>query len=225
MRSRLSPVLVGITLVYIGLVLFLLCVIGVFGLPHVLKDLNTLFEILNILGHTAMAACLLSLLGKLLCLAAPSEMRGKWAIFLAVPFLLFAAAVTAALTYRIDVLLELLPQTPRLNEYSHVAFFVGLAFFLIFLKNLAAYLDSDPNVRMAVVTMVVGVLVLLVYLFGRFLLFDVMLKNPQQSWDIFRAFVIVVLLSLGGFVICYGRLLANLRGEIKDVIRFQDEER
>lgn len=223
MRPRLSPVLAGITLVYIGLALTLLCIIGIFVLPYVLKDFRTLFQILEILAYTAIAASVLSLAGKLLCLAAPADMPGKWAIFLAIPFLLFSAVVVTATTFRLAPLLRVMPQTPHLGEYALMASLVGFGFFLIFLKNLAGYLDSPDNVRLAVVTMVVGGLVLAIYLFGRFLLFDVILQNPMRSQEIFRGFAITLVLFVGGFVMCYGRLLTYLRSEIKDVMGLRGE--
>jgi hypothetical protein len=211
-RPNLQPLYVGITCVYIGLVFTLLSVIGIFLLPRFADRLGLQFivRMMEILTYVVVGAVLLSVLGKLVCLGAPRDMRGKWAIFAALPCVLLTGIVYAALAFQIQFLFKLIEHAPLLVQRGLFPSILGFALFLIFLRSVATYLNSAEDTRVAIQAIVLGAALLVVNFFGETIL--VLLKPGLGAIDVYLV-VYVALFAL--FLMRYGRLLTYLRRDIK----------
>jgi hypothetical protein len=217
---NLSPVYYGITFVYVALVLMLLSIIGIFLVPKLTDSLGiqTVLQILRALSWTILGAAGLSIIGKLLCLGAPSEMPGKWTIFLAVALVLLGAVIHAALFLRIEVILNLLlpliSKAPHLVQNAGIISVIGFALFLIFLRNLATYIDSEENRSLATQSMVLG------GLFFVLNLVIVAVASRMAFQD--RAVLDYLVIGMGVlgmlFLMRYGRLLTYLRRDLREIM-------
>lgn len=216
---NLGIVRTGIWLVYIGFALLLLCIIFIFGSLHVETIRNKLLNIIEYVYYTFIFAGVLMSIGKLLCLGAPSETPGKWAIFLAVPCVLFSMLIVAGMVFKIAFVQKWLFSTPELISYGNFASVVGLALFLFFLLGLSTYLGSDECRSLTIGTMIVGAIVLLLGYGSEILVKLLVDAFPQQASEVGLGYAITLFAILALFMMRFGRLLTYLLRDIGKVSR------
>lgn len=138
-----TQVPLGISLVYYSLALMLLAIIGLFLSPFLLSG-NPLLALRAIagMGVLIIVASLLSLVGMGLCLTAPNEMPGKQAIYFTVA--LNAAGILINVASHFTTLPRLIAASPNLLAIT------GFVCFLMFLKEVAEFMDNSELFRQAV---------------------------------------------------------------------------
>ena len=138
-----SKVPLGINLVFYGLELTALAIILMTLLPFAMSGgINTLIMLIRIiqfLGYVVVAASILSLTGKVMCLSAPDEMEGKNAIYGAVSLNLLVILLGVAGLF--------LSMPPFVSLLSSLLTITAFTCFLLFLLRLGRLLGNEDLER------------------------------------------------------------------------------
>ena len=142
----------GISSVFYGLQLSALAVLGGFVVPFALAgDFALAMKVILGLGILSIVAGLLGLYGKALCVASPSEMRGKEFIYAAVIMDVLAIVIQLASQFT---------SVPRIIAESTTLLWVaGLACFLFYLARLGRFVHDDELATRAAGLIKIGVAV------------------------------------------------------------------
>ena len=136
---RLSKVPLGISLMFYSLELAALAGIPIFVMPVVRLAYGVIPSLLTPVMHglpiLLLVAGILGFVGKALCLTAPTEMRGRHAIYLAV--ILEVLATSVFVTSKFVTVPKLVAGSSSLLAIA------ALACFLLFLEELGRFLHDD----------------------------------------------------------------------------------
>lgn len=157
------------------------------------------------LGLLGLAATIITTVGKLLCLTAPSNMSGRGSIFVAVAIDLLSLSITAA------NLLTVVP--PLLKGAINLLSIAGFVCFILFLQHLGDFLgERDLRERgTGVLQLGIGIVVLLVVQYG-LALAALGKALPPIIAGLGILLLMLVLLAVGiWFVIRYAGLLSTCR--------------
>src|SRR5262245_45264549 len=152
--SSLSTAKTGVTLVYIGLLLALVCLIATLAVLNVPDLALRAGELLRYIHYAFIAANVFTILGMLLCLGAPSDSPGKWAIFLAAPLECLSTRFFLGLAFQIEFVVKMFTENPKWFQYAWAGWVAGLGFFLLFLKGLSEYVRSAECPGIAIGAMI-----------------------------------------------------------------------
>jgi hypothetical protein len=179
---------VGLTLVYYGILLILLTIIGLFfsviflrmgplfknGQPLIPGGLPDNFTIIILVGGiSSLVGCLLMFAGQIVCLAVPSESGAKG--FIIAVIILQIVSIVQSFS---SVILQFAPNLKIPEPVSIILNFTGLVgtiLFVLFLRKLSEYIG-----RMDFMDKARNILVLLLFLFavGAVTVVGMMLINP-----------------------------------------------
>lgn len=173
----------GITFVYIGLVLTVLAIL-LAPLSIVTRFLPLLLAVIPM----TIASSLLSMVGRILCLTVPRSLKAYGFIVTSVVFDLLS--LISALGFGDNI-----PGIPPLSGFSGLLGIAAVVFFLIFLKKLAIYIKDDTSSIRAsnLLNLAIGIVVVMV----------AMLFVPPI------VFLVLIFVVIGFFI--YNRLLWGLR--------------
>ena len=180
----------GITFVYIGLVLSILPIFA-FPLAAVLRAVPLLLAIPALL----IAASLLSMIGRILCLSVPKEVGAMGLIY---------AAVVCDVSSLFAAVSRMIPGLPNFSGFSGLLSVAAIVLFLIFLKKLALFINDSESAARASSLLNVGI--------GLVLILVSMIVLPLLSLQAFAFGPVIaapVLMLVG--LILYARLLSGLR--------------
>jgi hypothetical protein len=187
--GSLNWVQLGITFIYFGVLLFVAAIIvGVLALP--------LKAPLLIIGGLLMSAAssLLSTIGRILCLTVPKQVGARALIYFSVAFDITALLLTVS---------RMIPGMQYLSGFSGLVNVLGIVLFVIFLKKLAIYINSNDLAQRASEVLSLWAVWAVLFVFG--------LVGASMS----AIFVMIVVLP--GFVLSllacfrYFQLLSELR--------------
>lgn len=171
----------GITFVYIGLVLI---VLSIFAVP--LAAVLRATWLLLLFPALVVASSLLSMIGRILCLSVPKEVGASGLIYAAVA--LDVSSLFAAVS-------RMIPGLPNFSGFSGLLSLAAMVFFLIFLKKLAVFINDSESAARASSLLNLGI--------GLVVVMVAMIFLPLIS-------ILALVLMLVGFFI-YNRLLSGLR--------------
>jgi len=205
---RSTKVPLGISLAFYGLVLTVLAFIPIaFAVPFVmygkpiLDSLNPMLLglIMVGLGILLFVAFVLGLSGKVFCLTAPAEMRGKGAICLAA--FLDLLAICIAVGGRMVVS----PQVA--SDLQYFLMFVSLMCFLVFLRHLGDFMENHEFAKKASRLLILGAVLVLAVLLRRFCFSAVPVAAVLFG-------ILPIILGLVGLVL-YSRLLLGMKNALR----------
>lgn len=179
----------GITFVYIGLVLTVLAILMV-PISIVTRFLPLLLAAIPL----SFASSLVSMVGRILCLTAPRQMKPYSSIVTSVVFDLLALISSLGVA-------ENIPGVPELSNFSQLLSMAAVVFFLIFLKRLAVYIKDDKSAVRAsnLLNLAIGIVVVMV----------AMIFVPPIA-------ILALIFVIVGFFI-YNRLLWGLRKNLRPI--------
>ena len=180
----------GITFVYIGLVLI---VLSIFAVP--LAAVLRATWLLLLVPALVVASSLLSMIGRILCLSVPKEVGASGLIYTAVA--LDVSSLFAAVS-------RMIPGLPNFSGFSGLLSLAAMVFFLIFLKKLAVFINDSESAARASSLLNLGI--------GLVVVMVAMIVLPLVSLQAFAlgpALLAFVLMVVGFFI--YNRLLSGLR--------------
>jgi len=180
----------GITFVYIGLVLI---VLSIFAVP--LAAVLRATWLLLLVPALVVASSLLSMIGRILCLSVPKEVGASGLIYAAVA--LDVSSLFAAVS-------RMIPGLPNFSGFSGLLSLAAMVFFLIFLKKLAVFINDSESAARASSLLNLGI--------GLVVVMVAMIVLPLVSLQAFAfspALLAFVLMVVGFFI--YNRLLSGLR--------------
>ena len=181
---------IGITFVYIGLVLI---VLSIFAVP--LAAVLRATWLLLLVPALVVASSLLSMIGRILCLSVPKEVGASGLIYAAVA--LDVSSLFAAVS-------RMIPGLPNFSGFSGLLSLAAMVFFLIFLKKLAVFINDSESAARASSLLNLGI--------GLVVVMVAMIVLPLVSLQAFAfspALLAFVLMVVGFFI--YNRLLSGLR--------------
>ena len=150
----------GITFLYIGVLLLIAAV-----LSFVLAMLAKTTLLLIVSGLLVIASSLLSMIGRILCLTVPKQVGATALIYIAVGFDIMVLLATVS---------NMIPAMPNFKNLSELLSVLGTVVFVIFLRKLATYINSDDLVQLAskilILSGVLVVVMLMSVFFGMILL-------------------------------------------------------
>lgn len=185
--NSFKHVRLGITFVYIGLVL---AVLAIFVIP---LTMVTRFPPLVLAAiPLTIASSLFSMVGRILCLTVPRQVKAHGFIVTSVVFDLLAI---------ISALSSVIPGVPNWSGFSSLLYNTAVIFFLIFLKKLAVYINDDTSsVRASnMFNLAIGIVVVMV---AKFFVPPI-------------AFLVLLFVIIGFFI--YNRLLWGLRKSLSPI--------
>lgn len=202
--SQLSmpKVQLGISLVFWGLELTALAILVILVTPFVAaRNLAILLAVMTGIPIMLVIAGLMSMVGKILCLAVPGEMEGKGVIYVCVAFDLISLLISLA---------EKVTTVPAILS-QWVGFFpvIGFVLFLIFLRKLAEFIQNNDLAEKAGGLLKLGIALVVFVL----LAFVSAFRFPI---GIFVFGLIAVIAGLIGLV-RYSRLLLAMKNVLKTV--------
>ena len=180
----------GITFVYIGLVLI---VLSIFAVP--LAAVLRATWLLLLVPALVVASSLLSMIGRILCLSVPKEVGASGLIYTAVA--LDVSSLFAAVS-------RMIPGRPNFSGFTGLLSLAAMVFFLIFLKKLAVFINDSESAARASSLLNLGI--------GLVVVMVAMIVLPLVSLQAFAlgpALLAFVLMVVGFFI--YNRLLSGLR--------------
>ena len=180
----------GITFVYIGLVLI---VLSIFAVP--LAAVLRATWLLLLVPALVVASSLLSMIGRILCLSVPKEVGASGLIYAAVA--LDVSSLFAAVS-------RMIPGLPTFSGFTGLLSLAAMVFFLIFLKKLAVFINDSESAARASSLLNLGI--------GLVVVMVAMIVLPLVSLQAFAlgpALLAFVLMVVGFFI--YNRLLSGLR--------------
>lgn len=180
----------GITFVYIGLVLI---VLSIFAVP--LAAVLRATWLLLLVPALVVASSLLSMIGRILCLSVPKEVGASGLIYAAVA--LDVSSLFAAVS-------RMIPGLPNFSGFTGLLSLAAMVFFLIFLKKLAVFINDSESAARASSLLNLGI--------GLVVVMVAMIVLPLVSLQAFAfspALLAFVLMVVGFFI--YNRLLSGLR--------------
>ena len=180
----------GITFVYIGLVLI---VLSIFAVP--LAAVLRATWLLLLFPAIVVASSLLSMIGRILCLSVPKEVGASGLIYTAVA--LDVSSLFAAVS-------RMIPGLPNFSGFTGLLSLAAMVFFLIFLKKLAVFINDSESAARASSLLNLGI--------GLVVVMVAMIVLPLVSLQAFAlgpALLAFVLMVVGFFI--YNRLLSGLR--------------
>ena len=180
----------GITFVYIGLVLI---VLSIFAVP--LAAVLRATWLLLLVPALVVASSLLSMIGRILCLSVPKEVGASGLIYTAVA--LDVSSLFAAVS-------RMIPGLPNFSGFTGLLSLAAMVFFLIFLKKLAVFINDSESAARASSLLNLGI--------GLVVVMVAMIVLPLVSLQAFAfspALLAFVLMVVGFFI--YNRLLSGLR--------------
>ena len=180
----------GITFVYIGLVLI---VLSIFAVP--LAAVLRATWLLLLFPALVVASSLLSMIGRILCLSVPKEVGASGLIYAAVA--LDVSSLFAAVS-------RMIPGLPNFSGFTGLLSLAAMVFFLIFLKKLAVFINDSESAARASSLLNLGI--------GLVVVMVAMIVLPLVSLQAFAlgpALLAFVLMVVGFFI--YNRLLSGLR--------------
>lgn len=197
----LRTVATGPRLVYVGLCLLVFSVIWPFlGVLFVAQMVpNGAFFLLASFPVLMLLAILLDTIGRFLCLAMPADQSGgKPIIYVSVGFSLLALAISALQLGNLFFSLVQLPQV--VAQLQTPLALVGSVLFVLFLRNLAKYIQRPDLAVRAITVVILGVVAL-----G---LVVMVVATQRLEFGILGIGVLVLGIIL---LIMYGNLLTYLR--------------
>ncbi len=197
----LRTVATGPRLVYVGLCLLVFSVIWPFlGVLFVAQmGPNGAFFLLASFPVLMLLAILLDTIGRFLCLAMPADQSGgKPIIYVSVGFSLLALAISALQLGNLFFSLVQLPQV--VAQLQTPLALVGSVLFVLFLRNLAKYIQRPDLAVRAITVVILGVVAL-----G---LVVMVVATQRLEFGILGIGVLVLGIIL---LIMYGNLLTYLR--------------
>ncbi len=180
----------GITFVYIGLVII---VLSIFAVP--LAAVLRANWLLLLFPALVVASSLLSMIGRILCLSVPKEVGASGLIYAAVA--LDVSSLFAAVS-------RMIPGLPNFSGFTGLLSLAAMVFFLIFLKKLAVFINDSESAARASSLLNLGI--------GLVVVMVAMIVLPLVSLQAFAlgpALLAFVLMVVGFFI--YNRLLSGLR--------------
>lgn len=173
----------GITFVYVGLIL---TVLAIFVVP--VSMIARFVPLLLAAIPLTIASSLFSMIGRILCLTVPRQLKAHGFIATSVVFDLLSLISSLGIVDNI-------PGLPDLSGFSGLLGIAAVIFFLIFLKKLAVYIkDETSSVRASnVLNLAMGIVVVMVAMF---------FVPPI-------AILVLIFVIIGFFI--YNRLLWGLR--------------
>jgi len=215
--SSLRTVATGLGLAYAGLCLSVLAVLtpilgGMFVGPRNMDSLVLVAALLVAVG------AVLDVIGRLLCLAMPSDASGtRVLIFVSVAFSLLAFAIS--LLHLGNKLFGLGVLEQLMENLAIPTSLVGTVLFVLFLRGLALYVRRPRLAGLAVAALIAGGVEVVAY-FGMvgLILTTGLLGLALLGWGV---------LAVGlGLIILYGNLLTYLRQAVREYAerRSQDED-
>ena len=195
----LRTVATGPRLVYVGLCLLVFSVIWPFlGVLFVAQMVpNGAFFLLASFPVLMLLAILLDTIGRFLCLAMPADQSGgKPIIYVSVGFSLLALAISALQLGNLFFSLVQLPQV--VAQLQTPLALVGSVLFVLFLRNLAKYIQRPDLAVRAITVVILGVVAL-----G---LVVMVVATQRLEFGILGIGVLGIIL-----LIMYGNLLTYLR--------------
>ena len=195
----LRTVATGPRLVYVGLCLLVFSVIWPFlGVLFVAQMVpNGAFFLLASFPVLMLLAILLDTIGRFLCLAMPADQSGgKPIIYVSVGFSLLALAISALQLGNLFFSLVQLPQV--VAQLQTPLALVGSVLFVLFLRNLAKYIQRPDLAVRAITVVILGVVAL-----G---LVVMVVATQRLEFGILGIGVLGIIL-----LIIYGNLLTYLR--------------
>lgn len=201
-----TKVPLGVDCVFFGFVLTCLAVLIASSVSWSMKgDPKRVAQIVYLLSLGSIAATIITSIGKLLCLTAPSNMSGRGSIFVAVAIDLLSLSIT------VGSLVTVVPGV--LRGAVHLVSLAGLVCFILFLQNLGDFLgERDLRERgYGVFKMGIGFVVLWLSMIGLGVL-ALANKLPLFVAGLGISLVSLVWMVTGIiFVIRYGGLLLTCR--------------
>lgn len=183
----------GITFVYIGLVLI---VLSIFAVP--LAAVLRATWLLLLFPALVVASSLLSMIGRIICLSVPKEVGASGLIYAAVA--LDVSSLFAAVS-------RMIPGLPNFSGFTGLLSLAAMVFFLIFLKKLAVFINDSESAARASSLLNLGI--------GLVVVMVAMIVLPLVSLQAFAlgpALLAFVLMVVGFFI--YNRLLSGLRKSV-----------
>ncbi len=183
----------GITFVYIGLVLI---VLSIFAVP--LAAVLRATWLLLLFPALVVASSLLNMIGRILCLSVPKEVGASGLIYAAVA--LDVSSLFAAVS-------RMIPGLPNFSGFTGLLSLAAMVFFLIFLKKLAVFINDSESAARASSLLNLGI--------GLVVVMVAMIVLPLVSLQAFAlgpALLAFVLMVVGFFI--YNRLLSGLRKSV-----------
>ncbi len=205
-QSSMPKVQLGISLVFWGLELMALAILLTLVIPFVIpfmaaKMLPFLMIVIPGLGIMLLIAGLMSMVGKILCLAAPREMEGKGVIYACVAFEL--AFLLIGLAEKVTIVPAILS---GLKGFFPI---IGFVLFLIFLRKLAEFIQNRELAEKAGGLLKLGVALVVFVILAFVLAFRFPIGTPIVM-------LITVITGIIGLV-RYSRLLLAIKNVLKTV--------
>jgi len=155
-RASWDHVRLGITMNYIGMLLFatsiILPMLAVLGLALRMGELSVALGLLAI--FLSFCGSLISMIGAVLCLTVPKRANATVPISISVGLNLLCLLSTVG---------SMIPGLPYLRGFIPFLSISGFIFFVLFLRNIATHLRSDELVQRATEVLI---LMILIFVFG-----------------------------------------------------------
>jgi hypothetical protein len=163
----------GLTMIYWGIVLMLLMIIGTFALVFAFRNPVQMQQYFEALHWVGTGIYLLSIVGTLLCLTTPKESGATTWLYGSVFFMLIAASISLASSLMDEL-------SPTVESIQQPAQTISSVFFVLFLRRLALHLGAPRLARQAQRVLIAG-LILFVLLVVQIALSFGLINDMQQA--------------------------------------------
>jgi hypothetical protein len=215
-RSQsLQTVATGLVLVYAGLCLLVVSYLGLLvGLFLSVGQGADRWQWVLILALGMMVVTILmDMIGRLLCLAMPPEQSGTRVIIAASVCFTLAALALSAIDL-INTFVPIVQLPPLVSQFQPLLALIGAILFVLFLRNLALFVQRPDLGNRANVVLVLGgvtgvALIVLTIL-------TMSPRNPRPGFGRVELFGLAVFVLAVALLIQYGNLLTYLRTAIRN---------
>lgn len=149
--ASLGAVRAGLSVIYFAFILMLLCIVApILSAPFVSGPLG-LMQVLGAVVIALTVARVMLLIGPILCLNAPAESGARWPIFGSV--ILMSASILMGIL-----------KVGMMGLSAEIVSYGATVLFLLFLRNIALFLEREDLARRATTVLVVGAVVVSVFM-------------------------------------------------------------